>query len=45
VVSSYALDDGERVLLFDPLAMPREIGERATGARTTDRAALERALA
>lgn len=31
VVSSYALDEGERLLLFDPLAVPREIGERATG--------------
>ena len=31
-VSSYAIDDGERLLLFDPLALPREIealaGER-----------------
>jgi glyoxylase-like metal-dependent hydrolase (beta-lactamase superfamily II) len=25
VVSSYAIDDGERLLLFDPLAVPREI--------------------
>jgi glyoxylase-like metal-dependent hydrolase (beta-lactamase superfamily II) len=24
-VSSYALDDGERLLLFDPLAVPREL--------------------
>jgi hypothetical protein len=31
VVSSYAIDDGERLLLFDPLAVPREISERATG--------------
>jgi len=27
VVSSYAVDDGERLLLFDPLAVPREIEE------------------
>ncbi len=32
VVSSYAVDDGERLLLFDPLAVPREIEELA-GAR------------
>jgi hypothetical protein len=30
-VSSYAIDDGDRVLLFDPLAVPREIEELATG--------------
>ncbi len=30
VVSSYALDDGERLLLFDPLAVPSEILELAT---------------
>jgi hypothetical protein len=30
VVSSYAIDDGERLLLFDPLAVPSEIEERAT---------------
>ncbi len=30
-VSSYALDDGERLLLFDPLAVPREIAQRAAG--------------
>ncbi len=29
-VSSYAMDDGERLLLFDPLAPPQEILERAT---------------
>ncbi len=29
VVSSYAADDGERLLLFDPLAVPREIEELA----------------
>jgi glyoxylase-like metal-dependent hydrolase (beta-lactamase superfamily II) len=28
-VSSYAIDDGERLLLFDPLAPPEEILERA----------------
>ena len=28
-VSSYAIDDGERLLLFDPLDVPSEIGERA----------------
>lgn len=29
VVSSYAIDDDERLLLFDPLAVPREIEELA----------------
>jgi glyoxylase-like metal-dependent hydrolase (beta-lactamase superfamily II) len=29
VVSSYAIDDEERLLLFDPLAVPREIEELA----------------
>jgi glyoxylase-like metal-dependent hydrolase (beta-lactamase superfamily II) len=29
VVSSYAVDDDERLLLFDPLAVPREIEELA----------------
>ncbi len=29
VVSSYAIDDGERLLLFDPLAVPGEIVELA----------------
>ena len=29
IVSSYAIDDGERLLLFDPLAPPGEIGELA----------------
>ena len=29
VVSSYAIDDGNRLLLFDPLAVPREIEEIA----------------
>jgi glyoxylase-like metal-dependent hydrolase (beta-lactamase superfamily II) len=28
-VSSYAIDDGKRLLLFDPLAVPSEIEERA----------------
>ena len=28
-VSSYAIDDGERLLLLDPLAVPAEIEERA----------------
>jgi glyoxylase-like metal-dependent hydrolase (beta-lactamase superfamily II) len=31
VVSSYAIQDGERLLLFDPLALPREIEELAAG--------------
>jgi hypothetical protein len=30
-VSSYALDDGGRLLLFDPLAVPKEILEFASG--------------
>ena len=30
VVSSYAIDDGERLLLFDPLAVPGEIQARAS---------------
>jgi glyoxylase-like metal-dependent hydrolase (beta-lactamase superfamily II) len=29
MVSSYAVDDGERLLLFDPLAVPSELEERA----------------
>src|SRR3954451_21855275 len=29
VVSSYAIDDGERLLFFDPLAVPSEIEELA----------------
>ena len=33
-VSSYAIDDGERLLLFDPLAVPSEIEERAAGRET-----------
>ena len=31
VVSSYAIDDGERLLLFDPIATPDEIVMRADG--------------
>jgi glyoxylase-like metal-dependent hydrolase (beta-lactamase superfamily II) len=31
VVSSYAIDDGERLLLFDPIATPDEILARADG--------------
>jgi glyoxylase-like metal-dependent hydrolase (beta-lactamase superfamily II) len=30
-VSSYAIDAGDRLLLFDPLALPSEIEERAAG--------------
>jgi glyoxylase-like metal-dependent hydrolase (beta-lactamase superfamily II) len=33
-VSSYAIDDGERLLLFDPLAVPSEILERAAERET-----------
>jgi hypothetical protein len=29
VVSSYAIDDGDRLLVFDPIAPPREIDELA----------------
>src|SRR5712664_314017 len=29
MVSSYAIDDGERLLLFDPLAVPDELMNRA----------------
>jgi glyoxylase-like metal-dependent hydrolase (beta-lactamase superfamily II) len=29
-VSSYAIDDGEQLLLFDPLAVPSELEERAS---------------
>jgi len=31
LVSSYAIDDGDRLLLFDPLAVPREIEALAAG--------------
>jgi glyoxylase-like metal-dependent hydrolase (beta-lactamase superfamily II) len=34
-VSSYAIDDGERLLLFDPLAPPSDIDELAAGRETT----------
>jgi glyoxylase-like metal-dependent hydrolase (beta-lactamase superfamily II) len=34
VVSSYAVDDGDRLLLFDPLAPPSEIDELAAGSET-----------
>jgi len=34
VVSSYAIDDGDQVLLFDPLAAPREIVELAADRRS-----------
>jgi hypothetical protein len=34
VVSSYAVDDGNRLLLFDPLALPGEIEELAAGRET-----------
>jgi glyoxylase-like metal-dependent hydrolase (beta-lactamase superfamily II) len=34
-VSSYAIDDGERLLLFDPLGVPSEIEERAAGRDTS----------
>jgi glyoxylase-like metal-dependent hydrolase (beta-lactamase superfamily II) len=33
-VSSYAIDDGDRLLLFDPLAVPSAIEERAAGRET-----------
>jgi glyoxylase-like metal-dependent hydrolase (beta-lactamase superfamily II) len=33
-VSSYAIDDGERLLLFDPLAVPDEIGALAAERET-----------
>jgi glyoxylase-like metal-dependent hydrolase (beta-lactamase superfamily II) len=33
-VSSYAIDDGERLLLFDPIAPPSEIEELATARET-----------
>ena len=35
IVSSYAIDEGERVLLFDPLAPPSEIDELVAGRDTT----------
>ncbi|HEX6400082.1 MAG TPA: MBL fold metallo-hydrolase [Actinomycetota bacterium] len=33
-VSSYAIDDGTRLLLFDPLGVPKEIEELAAGRET-----------
>ena len=33
-VSSYAIDDGERLLLFDPLAVPSELGDLAAERET-----------
>ena len=33
-VSSYAIDDGERLLLFDPLSVPSELVERAADRKT-----------
>jgi glyoxylase-like metal-dependent hydrolase (beta-lactamase superfamily II) len=33
-VSSYAVDDGERLLLFDPLALPSELEDLAAGRET-----------
>ncbi len=33
-VSSYAIDDGKQLLLFDPLAVPSEIEERASDRQT-----------
>jgi hypothetical protein len=33
-VSSYAIDDGERLLLFDPLGVPGELEERAADRET-----------
>jgi glyoxylase-like metal-dependent hydrolase (beta-lactamase superfamily II) len=33
-VSSYAIDDGDRLLLFDPIAVPSEIEELAAGRET-----------
>jgi glyoxylase-like metal-dependent hydrolase (beta-lactamase superfamily II) len=34
LVSSYAIDDGERLLLFDPLALPAELEQRAATRET-----------
>ena len=33
-VSSYAIDDGERLLLFDPLAVPSDLVDIAAGRET-----------
>jgi hypothetical protein len=35
LVSSYAIDDGDRLLLFDPLALPSELEEAARERRET----------
>ena len=37
-VSSYAIDDGERLLLFDPLAVPSELEDARGRPRDGDRA-------
>jgi hypothetical protein len=37
-VSSYAIDDGERLLLFDPLAVPSELWGSGGRPRDGDRA-------
>ena len=34
-VSSYAIEEGERLLLFDPLAVPGELEQRAAERETT----------
>ena len=34
IVSSYAIDDGDRLLLFDPLAVPSDVEGRAGGRET-----------
>jgi glyoxylase-like metal-dependent hydrolase (beta-lactamase superfamily II) len=34
-VSSYAIDDGERLLLFDPIALPGELEQRAGDRETS----------
>ena len=36
LVSSYAIDEGERLLLFDPLAAPNELEELAAGRETAN---------
>jgi glyoxylase-like metal-dependent hydrolase (beta-lactamase superfamily II) len=33
-VSSYAIDDGDRLLMFDPLALPSQLDELAAGRET-----------
>src|SRR3954462_6035227 len=44
-VSSYAIEDAERLLLFDPLAVPSELRERAADARAVRGGLVERAAA